>query len=415
MFKNSRHFLLGVIIAGFVLTVFAGNRLFQTVFADNGMGSLPRELRLGVELGIISESKCTRANLNRATSRRGFGEKLSTVLDLLGYQNNSLKQITSAGLISSRNLDSQITRKDAVEILARTCLTLKDAGIITLTETEAKNFKDYQIAEKYRAAVSYLQRKFVVRGFPDGSLGANRRLSQRDSVFFVFRFYEAVAADLMGGRENQGISFVDIPLSHPIMGAVRNLTVAGAFDKIILRPSFDGDSYITVTDMNEILSGLFAKSGKEIDQVRIRTVLAGQNASSFAKRRQLALVLEYILDSFAKDRLNAQKINYLDVSIEKPEFESLLKLAGCGLTLGYGDGRFAGEESITWFETVSLLNEVIKFASLVEQPAVSKNRLAIKSDIENLKTLLRAKREKIRKILKVSEQATGSETPQKQE
>jgi hypothetical protein len=75
--------------------------------------------------------------------------------------------------------------------------------------------------------------------------------------------------------------------------------------------------------------------------------------------------------------------------------------------MGYGDGRFAGDEAITWFETVSLLNEVIKYASLVEQPATVKTRLAVKSDIEDLKTLLRAKREKIRKILKVSA-ATGS-------
>ncbi|MDD3147192.1 MAG: hypothetical protein PHD82_07820 [Candidatus Riflebacteria bacterium] len=407
MAKNNRYFLLGVFIAAFFLTVIAGNRFFQAVFAGSGMGSLPRELRLGVELGIIGQNKCTTANLKRTILRREFAEKLSTVLDLLGFSNNDLKQLAAAGIISNAGLQAQMTRKDAVEIMARTAMALKDASMISFPENECQNFKDYRVPEKYRAAVSYLQRKYVVRGLPDGSLGGSRRLSQRDAVFFTYRFYEAVAADLMGSRESQGISFVDIPLSHPIMKSVKNLTAAGAFDKIILRPSFDGDSFISITDMNEILGGIFARSGKEIDLTRMKAIFAQQGASSYATRRQLALLLEYVLDSFAKDRLNAAKITYVDISIEKPEFESLVKLAGCGLTMGYGDGRFAGDEAITWFETVSLLNEVIKYASLVEQPATVKTRLAVKSDIEDLKTLLRAKREKIRKILKVSA-ATGS-------
>jgi len=113
-------------------------------------------------------------------------------------------------------------------------------------------------------------------------------------------------------------------------------------------------------------------------------------------------MLEYLLDTFAKDRLNASKINYKDVTIEQPEFESLVKIAGCGLTMGYGDGRFAGQEPLTWFEMVYLLNEVIRYAAIVPENAEKKTRLAVKSDIENLKTLLRAKREKIRQILRVN-------------
>ncbi|MDD2999769.1 MAG: S-layer homology domain-containing protein, partial [Candidatus Riflebacteria bacterium] len=104
-------------------------------------------------------------------------------------------------------------------------------------------------------------------------------------------------------------------------------------------------------------------------------------------------------DSFAKDRLNAGKINYKDITIEQPEYESLLKLAGCGITMGYGDGRFAGDENVTWYETANLFNEIIKYSALVAQPEVKQNKLAEKSDIENFKALLLAKKEKIRLIL----------------
>ncbi len=403
MFKSNSFFYSGMLVAVLFLALFAGNSLFQAVFAGSS-GNLPRELRLGMELGLIGQEHLKSGRLNRSINHQQFAEKIATALDLLGYENADIKTLTGKGILADKNHKSPITRKEAIETLARACAALKAASLINYEASEPATYKDYRIAEKYRSEISYLQKKFVVRGFPDGSLGAGRRLTLKDAVFFIYRFYEAVAADLMGSRENQGISFVDIPLSHPIMAVIRNLTAAGAFDKIILRPSFDGDSFITVTDLNEIINGLFTRAGKETDLVRMRTILADQG-SAFARRDQLALTLEYILDSFAKDKLNAQKIEYLDVTFENPEYEALVKLAGCGLKLGYGDGRFAADDNVTWFEAASLLNEVIKFCAIVEEPSVKKDRLAVKDDIENLKTLLKAKREKIRKILKVKESA----------
>ena len=401
MFKSNSFFYSGMLVAILFLALFAGNSLFQAVFAGSS-GNLPRELSLGMEIGLIDQEHLKSGRLNRSINHQQFAEKIAIALDLLGYENADVKNLSHMGIIAGKGSKSPITRKEAVETLARACAALKAASLISYESSEPSTYKDYRISEKYRSEISYLQKKFVVRGFPDGSLGAGRRLTLKDAVFFIYRFYEAVAADLMGSRDNQGISFVDIPLSHPIMAVIRNLTASGAFDKIILRPSFDGDSFITVADLNEIINGLFARAGKETDQVRMRTILAGQS-SDFARRGQLALTLEYILDSFAKDKLKAQKIEYLDVTFENPEYEALVKLAGCGLKLGYGDGRFAAEDNVTWFEATSLLNEVIKFSAIVEEPTTKKDRLAVKDDIENLKTLLKAKREKIRKILKIEE------------
>ncbi len=408
MFKSNSFFYSGMLVAILFIALFAGNSLFQAVFASNS-GNLPRELRLGMEIGLIGQDHLKSGRLNRSINQQQFAEKISTALDLLGYENADVKNLISSGILAGKSSKSSFTRKEAIETLARACAALKAAKLINYEDSEPTTYKDYRIAEKYRSEISYMQKKFVVRGFPDGSLGAGRRLTLKDAVFFIYRFYEAVAADLMGSRENQGISFVDIPLSHPIMSVIRNLTVSGAFDKIILRPSFDGDSFITIADLNEIINGLFARAGKETDQVRMRTILA-DHGSAFARRGQLALTLEYILDSFAKARLNAQKIEYLDVTFENPEYEALVKLAGCGLKLGYGDGRFAAEDNVTWFEATSLLNEVIKFSAIVEEPSAKKDRLAVKDDIENLKTLLKAKREKIRKILKIEESATQSQS-----
>lgn len=399
MAKSNGYYYSGLIAAVFLVAVFAGNSIFQTLWADS-TGNLPREIRLGVDLGLLSPGQTSTSALNKNISRQNFAEKLSIALDLLGHPEANAKNLEKKGIIASGK-NTALTRSEALETLARACMSLKASDMIAFSDTAATNYRDYKISEKYRAAISYMQRKYIVRGYQDGTLGSKNRLTVRDAVFFIYRFYESVSADLMGARELEGISFIDLPLNHPIMNAIKNLTISGAFDKIILRPSFDGDSFISVTDISEIINGLFNRAGKEIDQIRLQTILAGSKTGSPANRRQLALILEYILDSFARDRLNANKINYKDITIDNPEYESLIKLAGCGLTLGYGDGRFAAADRVTWFEAVSLLNAVIIYAKVVDQPSNEPDRLAEKSDIENLKTLLKAKREKIRTILRV--------------
>lgn len=399
MKQANNYYFAGVFAAILCIAIFAGNSIFQIAFAGDNLGSLPRELRLGVELGLISQTQCKNSTLNRQITKSQFAEKLATVLDMLGSADSETKQLIKSGLITAKGMSSGISRQDTLEILARSSIFLAEAKLLTLPDAVAKNYRDYQIAEKYGRAIAYLQSKYVVRGFPDGSLGSRKRLSLRDAIFFLYRFYEAVSADLMSNRAVEGISFVDVPLSHPIMAAIKNLTIAGAFDKVMLRPSFDGDSFITVADLSEIINGLFARAGQEVDQIRLRTIFAEKTPTAFASRRHLALILEYILDSLAKDKLQANKIAYVDVTIEQPEYESLVKLAGCGLTLGYGDGRFAGKDSLTWYESVNLLNEVLKFAAIVAPVEVKTDRLAEKADIENFKALLRAKKDKIRQIL----------------
>lgn len=400
MAKLNGYYYSGLLAAVLVVAVFAGNGVFQSLWADS-TGNLPREVRLSLDLGLLTLAQTNSRALNKNISRQSFAEKLATALDLLGHPEATDKNLVKIGIVTTGN--KAFSRGEALETLARACMSLKANKMIDFSEAATTDYRDYRISEKYRAAVSYLQRKYVVRGYPNGTFGSKNRLTMKEAVLFIYRFYESVSADLMGARELDGISFIDLPLNHPIMGAIKNLTVSGAFDKIILRPSFDGNSFISATDINDMINGLFNRAGKEIDQIRLQSILAGNDAGTVTNRRQLALILEYILDSFARDRLNANKINYKDISIENPEYEALIKLAGCGLTLGYGDGRFAANDDVTWFEAVNLINEVIIYSKVVDVPVNKPDKLAEKSDIENLKALLRAKREKIRTILRVKE------------
>ncbi|OGK07902.1 MAG: hypothetical protein A2W80_00420 [Candidatus Riflebacteria bacterium GWC2_50_8] len=400
MKQANNYFITGALLTILSIALLGGNSLIKMVLASNDLGRLPREIRLGCEIGLISTEQLKTATLNRKITTAGFAEKLSLTLMLLGAQDSAeISELVRSGILTGKTGSGKMSRASTLEILARATLILSGKELISLNGDKAKNYRDYRVAEKYSNAVAWLQSKYIVRGYPDGTLGKGRNLNMREAVFFLYRFYEAVSSEMMSKRPAEKLSFIDIPLSHPMMEIIENLTQGGAFDKIILRPSFDGDSFVSAADLTEMLNGVFARAGKEVDQVRIKTIFSDNSSDSFTRRRHLALALEYILDEFARDRLNAKKIDYRDVSIEQPEFESLLKLAGCGLVLGYGDGRFAGNEFVTWYEAAKLMNEVLKFAAITAPAEEKSDRLAVKSDIEALKALIRAKKDRVHKIL----------------
>lgn len=400
MRKPNNFFLMGVFTAVFMLAIFSGNSFLKSTFASDWRGTLPRELRLGNEIGIIHNDELQSSKLNRSINAGTFSEKMGIVLDLLGASEASTgKDLTKLGILTGKKASATIMRKEALEIFARAAIYLQDKDMLIIPQVTAKNFSDYRIAEKYSHAVAYLQGKFVVRGYPNGSLGAQKRLSNKEAIFLLYRFYEAVSSDLMRKRTNEGINFIDITLNHPLMESIRNLTAAGAFDKIMLKASFDGESYISISDLMDIISGIVSKANQEVDQIRIKTIFADSGSVISAKRRHLALLMEYLLETFAKDRINAEKINYADVTIEQPEHEALLKIAGCGIKMGSSHDKFAGEDPISWYETTKMLNEILKYVDLIPVAAEKAPKLAQKADIENFKALIRAKREKIHQIL----------------
>ncbi|EKD82964.1 MAG: hypothetical protein ACD_39C00975G0001, partial [uncultured bacterium] len=313
MKQANNYFVTGALLTVLLIALLGGNGLIKMVLASSEHGRLPRELRLGCEICLISPQQLKTATLNKKITSAVFAEKLSLIMMLLGAQESAeIKELTRAGIIAGKAGSGNMSRANTIETLARAAIILSGKGLITLEDAKAKNFRDYKVAEKYTEAVAWLQAKYIVRGYPDGTLGKGKSLTLREAVFFLYRFYEAVSSEMMSKRPAEKLSFIDIPLSHPMMEIIENLTRGGAFDKLILRPSFDGDSFVSVSDLTEMLNGVFARAGKETDQVRIKAIFADCSGDSFSQRRHLTLALEYILDDFARDKLNAKKIDYRD-------------------------------------------------------------------------------------------------------
>ncbi len=397
MIKADKHTFAGIILAIFCVAVLGGTGILNPILA-NGLGSAPRELRLGAELGLIGVNQCNNKFLNRTITKREFANKTAIVMNMLGVQNTSFNSLVENGIIDSYNQNVSISRKDAVEIMARATLFMSANRIFNMPTIPVSNYKDYRVPEKYSRPFGYMQSKFVVRGLQNNYLGSNRKLTNREAVYFLYRLYEAVSSDMMTSMPNEGLCFIDVPLDHPIMDSIKNLTAAGAFDRAILRPSFDGDSYIVQDDLTEIVGGIFDRSGKECDMLRLQTIFSDKEG--YATRRQMALILEFILDSFVPNKEKTAKVDYKDIDEDDAEYLALSKLNGCGINLGYDNRKFAGNEKVTWFDTVKLLDKTLKFAGITSKTNnVNMNAPADKEDFERLKNILISKKAKIRSIL----------------
>ena len=398
MIKADKHSLAGIILAIFCVAVLGSTGILNPLFA-NALGRAPRELRLGCELGLIEENQCVNKYLNQSINKRDFSKKLATVMDLIGVQDCNVNTLIRLGIVDKTKMNSTISRKSAVEAMARAIMHISDSKKFNMPTLPAKDFKDYRIPEKYTHPIAYMQNKFVVRGLSNNLLGANRKLTQREAVYFLYRLYEAISSDMMTAIPNDGLCFIDVSLDHPIMESIKDLTAAGAFDRAILRPSFDGDSYLLQDDFTEIIGGIFDRNGKDCDILRLETIFS--DGEEYTTRRQMALVLEFLLDSFAGDRVKLGQINYDDVTDKDPEYQALVKLAGNNINPGYGNNIFAANENVTWFEAIKLINQTLKSIGITsdKNQSVNMSAPADKSDFERLKNILIEKKAKIRKIL----------------
>ncbi len=184
------------------------------------------------------------------------------------------------------------------------------------------------------------------------------------------------------------------------MNSIRILTQTGAFDKVMLRPAFDGDSNISTNEVNDMLEGIFSRSNQSLDEIRIRTIFAGDPGVEKITRRQLALILDY-LSSLVDLPSTAKPFNYNDVDKDSAEFTALNRLAKLEIYLGYKGGYFRGHEKVSWFECVSALSKILKHSKNtgMVQEENKPDRLAQKKDIEDYMAVLKAKQLKIRRIL----------------
>lgn len=411
MKRLNKSYLSGIIVAMLCVSLFSGNQFIASLTASNGIGQVPRELRLGIELGLISGREAKSPSfLRRNITVEDFAIKLSNVMSMLGHPNASKKYLYDSRILNARRASANLSRKDAMEILSRVLIDFSLYFPLQQSPIMAKDYNDYKIPGKFANQIAYLQNRFIVTSYSNQLLGTNRSLSQREGISFIYRLYEAVSMDKIIANGCDSIVFIDLPEGHPVLEVVKNLATHGAFDSVMLPPSFDGEGYVNVRTVKAMITSILERKGFTYKDNRIDALLSSSNLDRFTTRTELALLLGYFLDTVSRADLSAE-IKYKDVNPNHPAYHALIKAEGHGIKLGYHNA-FRGNEHVSLTEVIMTLHRAVNSNfkakksryTAVAQEHVSViegdlHRAASREDFQNLIQLLEAKRDKIREIL----------------
>ncbi len=238
-----------------------------------------------------------------------------------------------------------------------------------------------------------------MKGYPDGRLHGERAISRQETVCLLFRLYEHASNALKTRRTEKGISFLDLPFDHPVMDTIRFLERAGGFDQVQLKPCFDGYSIISERQVADIIKGILVKHGREAEQASIDQLLDAENPIQSANRGWFALALKILAEPYLPTTDgHGNGEFYKDVDRSSPQFQAVDFLARKGIYLGYPTGNLHGDEGVTWFEAVGVLNAMlIQFD--IDRPDSEKEESLQKSDLDSFIAILKAKKARIRRIL----------------
>ena len=149
MIKADKHTIAGILLAVLCVALLGGTGILSPILA-NGLGSAPRELRLGAELGLIQSNQCNNRFLNKTISKKEFSNKIAIIMEMLGVQNCTFASLCENGVVDPSGQNAAISRKEAVEIMARSTMFMSASGIFNMPNLPAANFRDYRIPEKYK-------------------------------------------------------------------------------------------------------------------------------------------------------------------------------------------------------------------------------------------------------------------------
>lgn len=396
---RTRNFLIGSLSAITLTAAVTDVRVLEAINEIPAFNSVSPELRLGVDLGILDASELDSASLSAPITRRSFAVILKQVLQLVGAPTGSeLSDLHASGIFNPAPHKRGVSRKAALEALARTTIYLSDNGFITLEEKPAGDFADYRIPEKYSQAIAFLREKEIARGYPDGRFGVSRLLSKREAVSLLYRFYEQISSSLMMRGDTKGLQFVDLPLDHPAMASLKAMENAGAFDTMKFSRSFDGYSPLRINEAVTIIESILNKYSHTEEAAEVKSLLSDPSSTLPTTRGELTILLGHMVKAFpAEIGIIPEAYCYNDVAAGTKEAVALEALGNKGLFIGYPNGTFMGMEVITRFEAVGIIGTVLTTLQLV--PSESGEQLAGKSDFEAFANLLREKRARIQSIL----------------
>ncbi|MBI3039621.1 S-layer homology domain-containing protein, partial [bacterium] len=332
-----------------------------------------------------------------------YFNSLRRMLFLLGAPGGSSSQdFRNLGILDPRQKKKSISRKQALEAAFRMTIHLEDSEFIALSGDEENCFTDYKPSSKYLRAFKFLKFNGIVNGYPDGKFRPSRALTNRESMYLLYHFYEHVSYKKAVRNNEKALAFVDIPIDHLIYPVLQKLQESGAFDMVFLGRSLDGDKPIKLSEIAGMISGILSKANKEEEIAKIHEVIREKNPEEVSIRENFAILVAELVKSLNVEVNESEKkiTDYQDVSPWGIEKNALQTLANAGILLGYSKGVLHGKEIVTRYEALGVLDAVLEKIAI--QPKVETEDLSVyptKSDYRRYAKMLKAKKARCYEVL----------------
>lgn len=366
MKEGKKQFIAGAMAGSLLFSIaFDSKRLDATTDTEAWHRMAP-ELRLGYSLGILSPKAYEPCNWTSPIIRKDFEQAFDKAMQLLGISNGyDIGALAQAKLINKASSRKKIRREDALNKIFQTLVLLDTYGYIRLPviEEALTKFTDYKTPQKYEAAMTYLVNSGVVKGYADGRLHAKRYLTNRDSVYLITRFYEAIATEKKNNLSSPQLSFIDLPLDHWILKQLEGLASVGGLSLIRMGSTFDGEAWLNAGEFAGMASGILTHFHRAEILSEINTLCEKSGSDRGFDRkffvRVLAIMLRNLTHLYPSLSEHPQ-IFYADVKPDSDLASDLRVIGNYGIQLGYVGGRFAGDEKMTRYEAVSILYAAIE-------------------------------------------------------
>lgn len=396
MLPGKREFL-----AGFMVAALAGSVAFQpSAIKASAYSTSSPEIVFSRQIGLFDQYEFSRSELNRNISEVAFQNSLGKVLADTGFiAGFDRDELVRNGIISCWQPKAVITRQAACETILRTILHGWNTDRLPKPQdlTSGRHFRDWRPEAKYGQALDYAMLTGVVLGGANGRFRPNDNLKLKEAMWFFKRLHDLISKD---GILNKFALFTDVPQDHFMTLPLQNLNNAGAFDQTNLGRRLNGTGNIKLQDLGLIIKGILFRLDQSGHYQQIDEIIGRYGQAHPTSRAQLAQVLAVLANAMPHFQSD-QKHLYSDVKADSEVAGSLQILAKAGIRLGYKNNLFAGNERVTRYEALGVINDLIdKIDMTAAKNAQSNQSLsATDTDIESLISRLRSKRDRVRRIL----------------
>ena len=389
-------------LAGFLAAAIVGGAAFEPVsILALAKNTLSPEVAFSRQLGLFDTQELNSKDLNGNISEAAFQTSLSRVLVETGVlKSYDRQELLFNGIIDPEQPAKTISRREACETVLRTIMFawIQDSLPRPEEVSLGGSFRDWQPDSKYGPALDYAMQAGVVQGGLDGKFRPDDRLKLKEAIWFLKRLHDLLSAN---GSAHRFALFADVPQDHYMTRPLLNLRNAGAFDQTNLGRRLNGNGGITVGDLGLLMQGILARQDKPVHLTEIKLMVKQSGRNRAASRSLLARMVAVLTHATPHSETD-QLILYSDVKDGSREAAALMTLAKAGVRLGYNNNVFAGNEQVSRFEALGVINRVISELEPVPEPEQLKlenPRSATSSDMQDFINRLRSKRERVRRIL----------------